>query len=53
MGTVKLLGGSCGCINMVALMPSRFHHVVLWGLGSCEVLGGGGVCELILSVFCA
>lgn len=53
MGTVKLLGGRRGCISVVALMPSKFFYVVLWGLDSCEVLGGvwGCVCILVLLVF--
>lgn len=41
---MKLLGGRRGCINVVALMPSKFFDVALWGLGNCEVLGGVWVC---------
>ena len=54
LGSVKSLGGSCGCVNMVALMPCKFFCVILWDFGGCEALGGGGsgVCTNFIGVLC-
>ena len=53
LGSVKSLGGSCGCVNMVALMPCKFF------VSFCGILvvvrhwaAAAVVCVLILLVFC-
>lgn len=40
MGSVKLLGGSYGCVNVVALMPCKLFVLFCGCFSGCEVLGG-------------